>query len=84
MHVPWNVAVITCGFPPLQVFRVFPDAAAGANVILSGGQAWVPLDNSIYGQASAMSYSATAGKETIRSWVWCHTIRVAGGACCLG
>lgn len=52
-------------------------------MILSGGQAWVPLDNSIYCQASAMSYSATAGKRNCvwrgSRWWWVLTIASSGG-----
>lgn len=47
---------------PLELFRVFPEAAKDANVLLAGGRAWVPFDDTIYGQASAMSTSAMAGK----------------------
>jgi hypothetical protein len=31
-------------------------------VMLSGGQAWVPLDDAIYCQASALSASTMAGE----------------------
>lgn len=47
---------------PLDLFKAFPEAAADANVLLSGGQAWVPLDSSIYCQAGAMTASATMGE----------------------
>jgi hypothetical protein len=45
----------------LELFRTFPEAAKGANVLLAAGQAWVPVDDAIYGQASAMSTSTMAG-----------------------
>jgi hypothetical protein len=45
----------------LELFRTFPEAARGANVLLSAGQAWVPVDDAIYGQSSAMSTSTMAG-----------------------
>lgn len=62
---------------PLELFRTFPAAAAGSNVIVSNGQAWVPVDASIYCQASAICPGTHAGMQrgcirlamTVPPWV---------------
>lgn len=61
----------------LELFRTFPEAAKGANVLLAAGQAWVPVDDAIYGQASAMSTSTTAGGGCS---CWCCEPTISAGS----
>jgi hypothetical protein len=48
---------------PLELYRTFPTAAAGSHVIVSNGLAWVPVDGTIYGQASAICPGTNAGTQ---------------------
>lgn len=44
---------------PVELFKAFPEAASTTTVLCSGGQAWVPLDSTIYCQTAALDTVST-------------------------
>jgi len=46
---------------PVELFKAFPEAASTTTVLCSGGQAWVPLDSTIYCQTAALDTVSTEG-----------------------